>query len=276
MMEWTRRAFIKCSKMALFSVSFVSAPLFLKQAVHAAKNPIRQRVRSGVMDNFEFGELLYDNPLASASDIEGFRLEGDAAITFPNGRMRMENRRDPGEGQAANFVFWCPEDFPADIAVTWDFWPVREPGLCILFFSALGRGGEDIFDSSLAPRAGEYKQYHSSDINALHVSYFRRKALKERAFQVCNLRKSYGFHMVCQGADPLPSVEDAIPPYPITLIKCGAEVVFYIRDLKIFHWVDDGQTYGPLLGGGKIGFRQMAPLIGEYANLKVHEVSAQI
>ena len=89
----------------------------------------------------------------------------------------------PGEGQAANFVFWCPEDFPADIAVTWDFWPVREPGLCILFFSALGRGGEDIFDSSLAPRAGEYKQYHSSDINALHVSYFRRKALKNALFR---------------------------------------------------------------------------------------------
>ena len=48
------------------------------------------------MDNFEFGELLYDNPLSSASDIEGFRLEGDAEVTFPNGRMRMENRRDPG------------------------------------------------------------------------------------------------------------------------------------------------------------------------------------
>ena len=94
-MEWTRRAFIKCSKMALFSVSFGGAPLFLRQAVHAAKNPICQRIRRGVMDDFEFGELLYDNPLSSASDIEGFQLEGDAAITFPNGRMRMENRRDP-------------------------------------------------------------------------------------------------------------------------------------------------------------------------------------
>ena len=81
--------------------------------------------------------------------------------------------------------------------------------------------------------------------------------------------------MVRQGADPLPSVADAMPPYAITLIKCGAEVVFYIRDLKIFHWVDDGQTYGSLLGGGKIGFRQMAPLIGEYANLKVHKVRKQ-
>ena len=92
MMKWTRRAFIKCSKMALFSVSFGSAPLFLRQAVQAAKNPIRQRVRRGVMDNFEFGELIYDNPLSSASDIEWFRLEGDAAITFPNGRMRSRGR----------------------------------------------------------------------------------------------------------------------------------------------------------------------------------------
>ena len=75
-MEWTRRAFIKCSKMALFSVSLGSAPLFLRQAVHAAKNPIRQRIRRGVMDNFEFGELVYDNPLSSASDIEGFRAGG--------------------------------------------------------------------------------------------------------------------------------------------------------------------------------------------------------
>ena len=224
---------------------------------------------------YRFGDTLYDNPLASETDIQGFRMEGEAAVTFPQGRMRMENCRDPEEGQAANFVFWCPEDFPVDIAVTWDFWPIREPGLCILFFSAMGQNGEDVFDPSLLPRAGEYKQYHSSDINALHVSYFRRKALSERAFQVCNLRKSHGFHMVCQGPDPLPSVDDAIPPYPITLIKCGSEVVFYIRDLKISHWIDDGVTYGPILGGGKIAFRQMAPLIGEYANLKVRAVNKE-
>ena len=223
---------------------------------------------------FELGQELYSNPLAKESDVNGFRIEGDASVTFPQDRMRLENLRDPAEGQAANFVYWCPEDFPADIAVTWNFWPVREPGLCILFFSATGRNGEDVFDSSLATRAGEYKQYHSSDINALHVSYFRRKALDERGFQVCNLRKSHGFHMVCQGADPLPSVSDAQPPYAIKLIKCGNRVLFTIRDLLIFDWTDDSTTYGPILGGGKIAFRQMAPLVGEYANLKVHAVKA--
>jgi hypothetical protein len=78
--------------------------------------------------------------------------------------------------------------------------------------------------------------------------------------------------MVAQGADPLPSVADAQPPYRIQLVKCGSEIAFSIRDLPILTWRDDGKTYGPPLGGGKIGFRQMAPLIAEYANLRVHAV----
>ena len=225
--------------------------------------------------NYRLGRLIYDNPLAAEADVAGFRLEGEAKVTFANGRMRMENARDPGEGQKANFVHWCPEEFPAELAVSWDFWPVREPGLCILFFAARGRNGQDLFDPALAPRTGDYGMYHHGDINALHVSYFRRKFPAERAFQTCNLRKSYGFHLVCQGADPLPGVGDAAGPYRIAVAKCGPEVAFTIDELPIFRWHDDGQTYGPVLGGGKIGFRQMAPLVAEYADLKVHEVERE-
>ncbi|HAA74523.1 TPA: DUF1961 domain-containing protein [Candidatus Latescibacteria bacterium] len=222
---------------------------------------------------YELGDIIYQNALTDPTDVVGFKMEGDAAVTFPQGRMRMENCRDPEEGQAANFVYWCPENFPPDIVVSWDWCPIREPGLCILFFSAIGGEGQDLFDPALNERHGEYNQYHSSDINALHVSYFRRKNPDERAFHTCNLRKSHGFHLVCQGADPLPSVDDATPPYRIRLVKCADTVSFSINDLEIFEWVDDGETYGPLLGGGKIGFRQMAPLIGEYANLVVRGVT---
>jgi len=224
------------------------------------------------MLGYEPRETIYKNPLAGPDDIAGWRMEGDGAVSFPLGRMRMENTRDPEEGQAANIVHWCPEDFPDDVAVSWDYWPVREPGLCILFFAAAGRKGEDLFDASLAKRGGIYKQYHHGDINALHVSYFRHKFPQERAFRTCNLRKSYGFHLVAQGADPLPPVADAIGPYRIRLVKSGPEVVFGINDLELFRWTDDGQSYGPVLGGGKIGFRQMAPMIAEYANLKVEAV----
>ncbi len=225
-----------------------------------------------MFDRFEQTGLIYENPLATADDVAGFHLEGEAALSFPMGRMRMESRLDPEEGQKANFVHWCPEEFPADVAISWDFWPIREPGLSILFFAAQGIHGEDVLDPGLAQRTGEYQQYHHGDINAFHVSYFRRRWPQERAFHTCNLRKSYGFHMVAQGADPIPPVADAQSPYRITVVKCAAEIVFAVNDLPIFHFVDDGRRYGPLLAGGKIGFRQMAPLIAEYANLRVHPV----
>ncbi len=221
-------------------------------------------------------KLIYENPLASEQDIAGFHMEGDGAVTFPRGRMRLRSTRDPGPdsdqaaNQLANIVYWCPQDFPDNIAISWNFWPIAEPGLCILFFSATGQQGQDIRDPRLAPRSGPYGQYHHGDINALHVSYFRRRyADDDRRFHTCNLRKSHGFHLVAQGPDPIPDVADAVGPYAIELTKAGADVTFSINGMRIFQWHDDGRTHGPVLGGGKIGFRQMAPMVGEYANLKV-------
>lgn len=222
------------------------------------------------------GDTLYENPLASENDITSFRLEGQARLEFPNGRLRMENVLDPSLDQAANFVLWCPEEFPDHVCFSWDFWPVREPGLCIFFFSACGRGGRDLFDSSQSPRTGKYDQYHSGEINALHLSYFRRKHLSERGFCTCNLRKSHGFHLVAQGGDPIPTVADALPPYHLTLWKAGPRVVFSIRhrkeEIEVLDWVDDERTFGSALQGGRVGFRQMAPLIGEYANFRVRRI----
>ena len=215
-------------------------------------------------------ERIYDNPLASAADVAGFVLEGSASVTFEDGRMRMQNRLDPALGQKSNFVYWCPEVFPADIQVEWDFRPLREPGLCILFFAAAGRRGEDLFDPALAPRAGVYDSYHHGDINAYHLSYFRRMREEERAFHTCNLRKSYGFELVCQGADPIPSVEDIRQPYHLVLRKQDGAVSFSVNGLTVLKWRDPGRT--PVLGRGRIGFRQMAPLCAEYSGLKVYRL----
>ncbi len=49
-------------------------------------------------------ELIYENPLASEADIRDFVLEGEAAVTFPQGRMRLENKLSAEEGQKANYV----------------------------------------------------------------------------------------------------------------------------------------------------------------------------
>ncbi|MEK4063447.1 MULTISPECIES: DUF1961 family protein [unclassified Paenibacillus] len=213
---------------------------------------------------------IYHNPLASTSDIAGFQMEGEGALSFPLQRMRLESTISAEAGQKANVVLWCPEEFPADIAVSWKFRPLREPGLAILFIAAKGKGGKDLFDPALARRTGEYDQYHHGQMDTYHISYFRRRWVEEREFHTCNLRKSYGFHLVAQGADPLPSVSDMTESYRMLVVKRGPVLSFAINELPVFTWIDDGDTYGPLLTGGKMGFRQMAPLIAEYSDLTVY------
>lgn len=217
-------------------------------------------------------KLIYDNPLSRPEDLENFVVEGKATISFEEGSMRLKNGLDQELGQKANYVLWCPEEFPDNVKITWEFKPVTDQGLCILFFAASGRNGEDLFDSALAERTGEYPQYHSGDINAFHVSYFRRKEPDERAFHTCNLRKSYGFHLVAQGADPLPGAADANGFYRISIRKYHNEIRFSVNDLQVFEFEDDGHTFGEVLKGGKIGFRQLAPLTADYRNLKVYEL----
>ncbi len=216
--------------------------------------------------------LIYDNPLSREEDVKDFILEGTAGISFPNGCMRIESTLSPESGQKANYVFWCRQEFPKDVQIEWDFKPIKEPGLAMIFLAAKGIHGEDLFDQGLNKRTGEYPQYHHGDINAFHISYFRRKEPDERQFHTCNLRKSYGFYLVSQGADPIPDVSDVSDFYHLTVIKKEDRISFHVNDLKVFEFVDDGKTYGPLLEGGKIGFRQLAPMIAEYSNLKVYEL----
>lgn len=217
-------------------------------------------------------ELIYINPLSDESDVKDFIMEGSASVYFENGKMRMKNKLSEELGQKSNFVYWCPVDFPENIEINWKFKPIEEPGLCILFFAACGKNGEDLFSDTLALRDGRYELYHSGDINAYHVSYFRRKWEEERAFHTCNLRKSCGFHLVAQGADPIPDCADSKEFYELKLTKYNGRISFSVDDLTVFEWNDDGEKYGKILGGGKIGFRQMAPLVGEYSDLCVYSL----
>ncbi len=210
--------------------------------------------------------LIYSNPLSSPSDLEDFIIEGQATLSFPNHRLRMQNTLPVSEGRRAHFVAWCTYDFPSDIKVEWEFYPIEEPGLCMTFFAAKGVNGKDIFDESLSERNGIYPQYHSGDINTYHLSYFRRKHPDERSFHTCNLRKSKGFELVAMGADPIPSVPDTKPPYKISLTKFKDRISFSINRLEVLNWTDNQSP----LSNGKLGFRQMAPLVAEYQNLNVY------
>ncbi|WP_022777832.1 DUF1961 family protein [Butyrivibrio sp. AE3009] len=215
-------------------------------------------------------KIICNNPLSCEDDIKDFVLEGEADISFSGGAMRLASKRPSSEGQKANFVLWCPKVFPADIMIEWEFRPIREPGLAMLFFAAKPKNGPgSIFDGALLRRTGEYEQYHSGDLNTYHLSYFRRKEPSERGFHTCNLIKSYGGFLVSQGADPIPDASENADWYNMRVVKRGSKVSFYINDLQIFDFYDDGMTFGDLLTGGNIGFRQLSPMVAEYRNLKV-------
>jgi hypothetical protein len=219
----------------------------------------------------EAGTMIYENPLASASDVKDFILEGSAHVSFAEGRMVMENARPPEDGQDANFVHWCPEVFPRDIEISWDFTPLRLPGLCILFFGATGLAKDgspiSLFDPRLSLRAGRYEQYTSSDVSYLSLSYFRRRWEEEQRLHLVNLRAAPGFEMLAQGADPIPSEVGIGRTYAIRVRRKGPRVTMLIEDLPVLDWTAPDKCAVP--GAGNIGLRQMAPLKAAYANLRV-------
>ncbi len=216
-------------------------------------------------------KIIYKNGLTQAKDIDGWVKEGKIKISFDEG-MILENGAEESLGDHAHWTYWLPQDFPENIEVEWKFKPLREPGLGMIFFAAAGLNGESIFSEHLEKRNGYYPQYHSGDINVYHISYFRHKNESELAFRTCNLRKSKGFYLVAQGADPLPPAKEALDFYQMKLIKFHNTISFYINELKLFEWNDDGAEYGPVLKKGKIGFRQMAPMKAIYKDLVVYEL----
>ena len=227
---------------------------------------------------------LYRSALSAPADLAEWVIEGPAVSSFPTGRLRLESAVDPAapahsvdppdaaEERAGHFVAWLPVEHEGDVRVSWSFRPLREPGLAMIFWAARGRDGGSIHDASLPKRSGEYPQYHSGALDAYHLSYFRRMWPSERSLHTCNVRKSHGFHLVAQGADPLPAVLDADRAYRLCLTWKGGTAHFSIDGIDCLTWTDDGAVGGPARRGGAIGLRQMAPLIAEYSDLLVEAI----
>ena len=215
---------------------------------------------------YKKGNLIYENKLAHPDDIKNWVLEGPAKVEFKENWMHLFS---PGE--EGHHVLWCPEDFPSNFMAEWELQNQEtDAGLCILFFSALGVNGESIFDSSFSKRNGVFSQYTKSDqFNNYHISYYANgKDNRER--EVAHLRKNKGFNMVQVGEIGIPVKSTAI--HKMQLIKNGPHITCFVDNRKIIDWTDDGKKYGPVLGKGKIGFRQMNWTHFRYRNLRVYSL----
>ena len=119
-------------------------------------------------------------------------------------------------------------------------------------------------------RGGVFKNYHSGALNNYHCSYW---AVSSQGVgrRTANLRKNYGFALPSCGID---RIEGKGPgPHKVRLLKVGNEIRLETRGRVSLAFDDDGKTYGPVWGAGRLALRQMGHTHkASYTHFKVWRV----
>ncbi|MCD6288360.1 MAG: DUF1961 family protein [Candidatus Hydrogenedentes bacterium] len=221
--------------------------------------------RPAIDVNRRLGKLLYASSLADSDSVAGWVLEGPGIISHEDGWIKMASKRP--EGPEGNIVYWAPPDFPVRFVADWEMQILSKEGLCIVFFSAKGTNGQDLFDPTLPPRDGVFKKYTKGAIRAYHISYYTNNPTARPGRVTSNLRKNPGFYLATIGPAGIPIGSKNV--HKVRLIRDNAHMQLLIDGKVIIDYTDNGKTYGPLHGNGKIGFRQMKWTVARYRNLKV-------
>jgi hypothetical protein len=207
-----------------------------------------------VPQDVDWDHPVYQTSFDDEVVLDDWTLEGGWRKRIEEGCLILENGPDPADPdhKAQHLVCWLKPEIPADFLLEFTVRPAhRDQGLNIVFFNARGVGGESIFDASLAPRDGTFRQYTEGDINCYHASYWAAGR------ETTNMRKNKGFHLVAIGRDlVMPGPADGFQT--IRLYKRGGTIRLTVDDVLAVGWDDDGRTYGPVHDhSGWIGLRQM-------------------
>ena len=213
------------------------------------------------------GKLVYSNDFSSQKKLKGWVMEGKATVEFKDKWMHIYS---PNE--ANHHVYWCPKDFPKNFIAEWDAQNYKtDAGLCIIFFCAKGLKGQDIFDSSMPKRTtGDFEDYIRGAMNCYHVSYYAN-GRDHPGRLIANLRKNKGFNLIESSEPGIPINYTGVSH--LKLIKNEGQILMYVDGRKIIDWLDDGKKFGPILGEGKIGFRQMQWTHFAYKDFKVWDIA---
>lgn len=185
-------------------------------------------------------------------------LEGGASARTEDGRLHLAN-------EGGHLVCWNTRPFPGDFLLEFGVVPRdSNRGLNIVFFCAAARGGGGIFDLGQPRRGGEFKNYHSGEIDCYHASYWATQR-DGTARGTAHLRKNHGFHLVAEGPDLIAGAgsDPAGPgpagpvPHRVRLLKLGGGIAVEVNGRVSLRWSDDGAALGPALRDGLVGLRQM-------------------
>ena len=183
-------------------------------------------------------------------------VEGNGGDDIRNGELRASpfpldaNGKQLLDQPRSHLVIWNRNVFPADLLIEFDMRPNGSTsGLTILFFSAAGKDGGDIFDMKLPPRLADYKAYHSGEIANYSDSYWSRNTEVESITN--RLRKNPGFLLVAEGESLTTGPTDVT--HHVRVFKFGGHIEIEINGKVVSKWNDPGKP----LGAGRIGFRSM-------------------
>ena len=219
------------------------------------------------------GKLLYAAKMNNKESMKGWMLEGPAVIDFADSSMIMRSQiPNPSNGSTGHFNYWCPEDFPSNIIVEWEFKPLSDKGVCHLFFAAKGQNGEDIFDQSLPERDGHFQQYINGAINNYYFIYFSNLGMMRTSNTATTwFDKSSKQSVLALGQFGVTPGDKKF--HKICVIKDGAHMQIIVNEKVCLDYTDPGNDrWGSVLGGGKISFRQMAVTMAAYRNFNVWEL----
>jgi hypothetical protein len=244
---------------ALVTLALLALRAFAAESEPPPHPSVGQRF---VTRDVDWEHPVYETTFDDPSVLKDWRLEGGKRVSVENGKLVLES--EPGK-RDNHLVCWLTREMPADFLLEFTVRPKdRTEGLNIVFFNTRGIRGENIFDAALKPRDGVFRQYHSSDLNGYHISYWAGGR------GTANVRKNAGFKLVATGPD---GVRDAAADafQVIRVYKKGGTIRLMVDDVISVAFDDDGKTHGPVWNHpGWIGLRQMGHTVRcEYDSLKV-------
>ena len=211
-------------------------------------------------------ETDFDEPLKVVDEADLF--DGDRRVRTPKGKdwvfeSNGASRVWTEDGlclvltNRSHSVLWNTRVVPSSFLLEFGMRPKDSShGLAIVFFAARPTEGDgSIFDPGLPRRAGRFRNYTHGKIKAFHCSYWAtsQQSILRRS---TNLRKNPDFHMPAVGIDRIGGAGSG--PHVVRVLKVAHRVQIETRGRRALEFADDGRTYGPLLGDGHIGLRQMA------------------
>jgi hypothetical protein len=199
--------------------------------------------------------LLEDDKRVRKPDAEWI-LEGPLASLTPVEKGIRLATSDPEDKKLGHMVLWLNKEMPADFLLEYSFSPKDDrKGLGIVFFNARNPNGETIFDLSLPPRRGMFREYIIGAIDSYHVSPWAADDKNLR--RTANMRKNSGFYLVSVGNDLIGGSGPG--PHTVRILKQGGHIQVEANGIIALDYTDTGKANGPIHDQpGLIGIRFMA------------------